>query len=77
VTEVAPGLVETEFSLVRFGGDEQKVEAVYEGIEPLVADDVADLVTFTVTRPRHVNVDYLTVKPVAQASATVTHREGG
>ena len=75
VTEIAPGLVETEFSLVRFAGDERRASEVYEGIDALAAEDVADLITFVVTRPAHVNVDYLAVKPTAQASATVVHRE--
>ncbi len=76
VTEIAPGLVETEFSLVRFGGDEEKASQVYEGLEPLTAQDVAELVTFAVTRPPHVNIDYLAVKPTAQATARDVHRAG-
>ncbi len=75
VTEVAPGMVETEFSLVRFDGDEERAAAVYDGLVPLTADDVADAVTFAVTRAPHVNVDYLAIKPTAQATATVSHRE--
>src|SRR6185437_89497 len=63
VTEVAPGLVETEFSLVRFGGDAERAAAVYEGLEPLSGEDVAEVVAFAVTRPPHVNVDYVGVKP--------------
>lgn len=74
VTEVAPGLVETEFSLVRFDGDEEKAAGVYEGIEPLSADDVADAIAFAVTRPANVSIDYLAIKPRAQASATIVHR---
>jgi NADP-dependent 3-hydroxy acid dehydrogenase YdfG len=74
VTEIAPGLVETEFSLVRFGGDAQRAAAVYRGLEPLRAEDVADLIAFVVTRPAHVDIDYVTLKPTAQASATVVHR---
>jgi len=76
VTEVAPGLVETEFSLVRFEGDEEKASQVYEGIEPLTAKDVAETVAFCVTRPLHVNIDYLAVKPTAQATARDVHRSG-
>ena len=76
VTEVAPGLVETEFSLVRFEGDTEKAEKVYEGIEPLTAEDVAETVAFVVTRPAHVNIDYLAVKPTAQATARDVHRAG-
>ena len=76
VTEVAPGLVETEFSLVRFEGDEEKATKVYEGIKPLSAEDVAETIAFVVTRPAHVNIDYLAVKPTAQATARDVHREG-
>ena len=74
VTEVAPGMVETEFSLVRFEGDSERAAKVYEGIEALRAEDVADVVAFVVTRPRHVNVDYVVVKPLAQATAMVSDR---
>jgi NADP-dependent 3-hydroxy acid dehydrogenase YdfG len=76
VTEVAPGLVETEFSVVRFHGDEEKAAKVYEGLEPLSAEDVAELIAFVVTRPPHIDVDYVSIKPTAQATATVTHRTG-
>ncbi len=75
VSEIAPGLVETEFSLVRFGGDREQADAVYEGLVPLSAEDVAETVAFVVTRPQHVNVDYLMVKPIAQATARDVHRE--
>ena len=74
ITEVAPGMVETEFSLVRFGGDEERAASVYRGLTPLSAQDVADVVAFCVTRPSHVDVDYVVLKPVAQASATVSAR---
>lgn len=74
VTEVAPGLVETEFSMVRFGGDEEKARSVYAGVEALTAEDVAEVITFALTRPPHVDIDYVAVKPTAQASATVVHR---
>lgn len=73
-TLIAPGLVETEFSIVRFDGDEQRAAAVYEGMTPLVADDVADCVAWTVTRPSHVNVDLLVVKPRDQITAQRVHR---
>jgi NADP-dependent 3-hydroxy acid dehydrogenase YdfG len=76
VTEVAPGMVETEFSLVRFGGDEGRAAKVYEGVEALSADDVAELIAFTVTRPPHVDIDYVSIMPTAQATATQVHREG-
>jgi NADP-dependent 3-hydroxy acid dehydrogenase YdfG len=75
VTEVAPGMVETEFSLVRFNGDETKAAAVYEGITPLSADDVADCLVWAVTRPPHVNIDRIDVMPRAQATSTVSYRE--
>jgi NADP-dependent 3-hydroxy acid dehydrogenase YdfG len=75
VSEVAPGLVETEFSLVRFGGDEEKAAKPYEGLTPLSATDVAELIAFVVSRPPHVDVDYVSIKPTAQATATMTHRE--
>jgi NADP-dependent 3-hydroxy acid dehydrogenase YdfG len=74
VTEVAPGMVDTAFSTVRFGGDAERAASVYRGLEPLSAEDVADVVAFCVTRPAHVNVDHVVVKPVAQASATVAAR---
>lgn len=67
VTEIAPGLVETEFSLVRLG-DKEKADAVYAGITPLVADDIADTVVWAVTRPPHVNIDLVVVKPLDQAA---------
>jgi len=74
VTEVAPGLVETEFSLVRFAGDAERAAAAYRGLEPLRAEDVADIIAFVVTRPQHVDIDYVAVKPTAQATATVVDR---
>ncbi len=75
VSEVAPGMVETEFSVVRFGGDERKAAKVYEGLEPLSAEEVADVIAYVVTRPPHVDVDYVSIKPTAQATATAVHRE--
>jgi len=74
VTEIAPGLVETEFSLVRFGGDRKKADAVYEGITPLTGEDVADAIAWVVTRPPHVDVDYVSIKPTEQATARDVHR---
>jgi NADP-dependent 3-hydroxy acid dehydrogenase YdfG len=76
VTEIAPGLVETEFSLVRFEGDEAQAARVYEGTTPLTAEDVADAIAYVVTRPPHVDVDYLSIKPTGQATARDVHRRG-
>jgi NADP-dependent 3-hydroxy acid dehydrogenase YdfG len=76
VTEIAPGMVRTdEFSLVRFRGDAERAAKVYDGVdEPLTADDVADCIAWCATRPHHVNVDLLVVKPLAQAAAHKVHR---
>lgn len=74
VTEVAPGMVETEFSLVRFGGDEEAARRVYEGMEPLRAEDVAECIRWAVAQPSHVNVDEIVLRPRAQATATEVHR---
>ena len=74
VTEVNPGLVETEFSLVRFGGDAERARAIYEGMTPLTAEDVADCIAWAVTRPSHVNVDEIVVRPRDQATGTAIHR---
>ena len=75
ITEIAPGMVETEFSLVRFNGDAERAAKVYEGLQPLVAEDVADSIVWAVTRPPHVNIDEIVIKPLAQASATVAARK--
>jgi hypothetical protein len=74
-TEVLPGLVETEFSLVRFDGDAAKAAAVYTGLVPLVAQDVAEVIAFAVSRPAHVNLDSIVMKPRAQHSASRAFRE--
>lgn len=76
VCEIAPGMVATEeFSLVRFGGDQAKADAVYAGVpDPLTAEDVADAITWMVTRPPHVNVDELVIRPRAQAAQHKVHR---
>ena len=74
ITEVAPGMVETDFSLLRFDGDAERAAKTYEGLTPLTAEDVADLVAFAVTRPSHVDIDVIVVKPRDQASATRAYR---
>jgi NADP-dependent 3-hydroxy acid dehydrogenase YdfG len=76
ITEIAPGMVETEFALVRFGGDAERAAGVYRGLTPLSAEDVAETIAFAVTRPPHVDIDYLSIMPTAQATATVVHRDG-
>ena len=70
LTEIAPGAVETEFSLVRFDGDQQRADAVYAGMTPLVAADVAEVIRFVASRPPHVNLDQIIIRPRDQASAT-------
>ncbi|HET7073395.1 MAG TPA: SDR family oxidoreductase [Mycobacterium sp.] len=76
LTEIAPGAVETEFSLVRFDGDQQRAGAVYTGITPLVAADVAEVIAFVASRPSHVNLDLVVMRPRDQASATRFNRRG-
>src|SRR5690349_17858912 len=77
VTEIAPGMVQSEgFALTRFGGDQAKADAVYAGVrEPLTADDIADIVAYVATRPAHVNLDRITVRPRAQAAQHKVFRE--
>lgn len=77
VTEIAPGMVQTEeFALNRFAGDQERADSVYAGVaEPLLAEDIADCVAWCVTRPPHVDIDLLVVKPLAQAAAHRVHRE--
>lgn len=75
VSQIAPGLVETEFSLVRFKGDEERSKAVYETIEALQAEDIADLAHFIISRPAHVNIADSLILPAAQASATLVRKD--
>ncbi|WP_433601120.1 SDR family NAD(P)-dependent oxidoreductase [Nocardia sp. CA-135953] len=76
LTEIAPGAVETEFSLVRFAGDEERAAKVYEGIDPLVAQDIAEIIGFVASRPSHVNLDQIIVKPRDQAGPGRFARRG-
>jgi len=77
ISEIAPGMVRTdEFAVVRFGGDQERADSVYAGVaEPLVAEDVADAIAWIATRPSHVNIDELVIKPRAQAAHYKVHRE--
>jgi 3-hydroxy acid dehydrogenase / malonic semialdehyde reductase len=75
VTSINPGLVETEFSVVRFKGDERRAASVYKGIDPLKAEDIADIILYTVSAPPHVVLADITVLPVAQGSSTLVKRD--
>ena len=75
VTQISPGLVETEFSIVRFKGDEAKAKSVYKGFEPLTAHDVADAIWYAASRPQHVQINDIVLTPLAQASTTLIHRK--
>ena len=75
VSTIHPGLVETEFSVVRFKGDKKRADSIYKGIDPLVAEDIADNILYVLTRPPHVVIADLVVMPVAQANATVVKRD--
>lgn len=77
VTEIQPGLVDTEFSTIRFHGDRDRADRTYQGMTPLSGDDIADLVLFAVTRPAHVNISELLVMPTDQSSTTLVHRRPG
>jgi len=74
VTAISPGLVETEFSLVRFQGDTERASKIYQGYEPLIADDIADAILYAATRPPHVQIADMIIFPTAQASATIVHK---
>ena len=71
VTAIHPGAVETEFSVVRFKGDESRAKSVYDGFDPLLASDIADAIWFAVSRPAHVNIDDMLIMPTAQATGTM------
>jgi NADP-dependent 3-hydroxy acid dehydrogenase YdfG len=75
VTAIHPGAVETEFSEVRFKGDKARAKKVYDGFEPLVANDIAEAIWFAVSRPAHVNINDMLIMPTAQASATIIARK--
>lgn len=74
VTAVNPGMVETKFSEVRFKGDKDRAKQVYEGLTPLDGYDIADIISFVLSRPQHVNINDILVMPTAQANGTITHR---
>ena len=74
ITEINPGLVDTEFALVRFGGDAERAAATYKGMTPLIGDDVADCIVWAASRPAHVNIDEIVVRPRDQATAAHIHR---
>jgi len=75
VTQIAPGAVETEFSVVRFKGDQEKADSVYKGFEPLHPENIAEVAYYTSTLPDNVNINDLVIMPTAQASATILHKE--
>ena len=75
VSSVSPGLVETEFSKVRFHGDDEAADKVYDDLQPLTGDDIAEIILFVANRPPHVNILDTLVYPVAQSSATIVHRD--
>ena len=76
VTEVCPGMVQTDFALNRLDGDQERAAAVYRGMDPLTPEDVADVVAFAVTRPGRVNLDQIVMRPLRQASAYKQARQG-
>jgi NADP-dependent 3-hydroxy acid dehydrogenase YdfG len=75
VTAIHPGAVETEFSVVRFHGDENRAKSVYDGFDNLLATDIADSISYVISRPNHVNINELTIMPTAQPIASVIHRK--
>lgn len=77
VSEIAPGMTDTEFATVRYKSDAGRASAVYEGLTPLRAEDIAECIVFTATRPPHVDIDYMVIRPVAQAASWLVAREQG
>ncbi|MDD4747270.1 MAG: NAD(P)-dependent oxidoreductase, partial [Salinivirgaceae bacterium] len=75
VTGICPGLVETEFSLVRFKGAEERAKVVYDGFDPLTPDDIADTIWFVLSRPKHVCINDIVITPTAQANSTNVFRK--
>ncbi|MBE7159561.1 MAG: SDR family NAD(P)-dependent oxidoreductase, partial [Rhodospirillales bacterium] len=75
VTSIDPGLVETDFSNIRFRGDEERAKKVYQGLEPLTAEDIADTIVWAATRPRHIEIQTLVITPTAQANPYVLSRQ--
>lgn len=75
MTSVDPGMVETDFSLVRFHGDASRAAKVYKGLKALTAEDIADVILWTVTRPAHVNIARVSLTPVNQANTLLIHRD--
>lgn len=75
VTAINPGMVETEFSVVRFKGDESRAKKVYDGLEPLLAPDIADAIWYVVSRPAHVNINDMLIMPTAQATGVIVNRK--
>ncbi len=76
MTSVDPGMVETDFSLVRFRGDQERAAKVYKGVKPLTAEDIADVIVWAAGRPEHVNIARVVLTPVQQANSLLFHREG-
>lgn len=75
VTQIAPGMAETEFSIVRFKGDEDRAKSVYKGLKPLTADDIAETIFWCASRPAHVNINDIVIMPTAQANSTTSIRK--
>ncbi len=76
ITSVDPGLVETEFSVVRFNGDAERASKVYEGVKPMSGDDIAEMIVFAATRPEHININFMVIMSVYQSLPTTVHRTG-